>query len=445
MQIRKGDSGAIAILSDAAAFHAVGMRRDPPADPPNPTGRVLGICLATGLASTGLAAGGTGGALLAVEVAGNAAVAGLPFGLVVAGSALGALLIGALTPRLGRLMPLALGHLIGVIGAVIVLMASWSTDLGLILAGSLLLGPANASVFMARYTGADLFGTGREGRGIGAILLAAGVGAVMAPNLLEPAGLAAEALGLPVAAGLYLVAVGAFGAAGALLAVLAPRSTDGQRPLFRGPLGGVPSPARRRWSHGAVLGIITLGAANMAMVGIMAVAPIHLTAQGHDLRSVGLVISIHVAGMLGPSPITGWLVDRIGPRPVAAAGGSLLLAAGVAGALVDHSDPGAAIGFLLALGVGWNLAVVAGSSMLTSSVAGQGRYAAEARGEVAMGVAAAVGAPAAGLLAAMSGFGALSAAGAVIGAIAVGALAIRLWTVGSTFPREDLQDPSDWR
>jgi hypothetical protein len=45
------------------------------------------LALATAVGSTGLAAGGTAGALLGVEITGTEAAAGLPLGLLVVGSA----------------------------------------------------------------------------------------------------------------------------------------------------------------------------------------------------------------------------------------------------------------------------------------------------------------------------------------------------------------------
>jgi hypothetical protein len=55
------------------------------------------VATATAVGSLGLAAGGTGGALLISAMSGSTAGAGLPVGFVVAGSALGALCIGRLT------------------------------------------------------------------------------------------------------------------------------------------------------------------------------------------------------------------------------------------------------------------------------------------------------------------------------------------------------------
>jgi MFS family permease len=374
--------------------------------------QLLRLAVATGLASIGLAAGGTGGALLATELAGDESVAGLPFGAVVAGSALGAIGVSRLTARIGRGRALAAGYGIGVVGAAVVIVAAMLGSLALLLIGSLLLGPANASVFLARYAGADLAGAARRGLGLGVLLFATALGAVLAPNLLGPSGALAEVLGLSRFVGLYLVALVAFGLGAGLL------GTEGT-----GPLAAIPAPTRA--ASGSAVALVVLGAANMAMVGIMAVAPVHLTGHGHDLGFIGLAISIHVAGMLAPSPVTGWLTDRIGPGSVAAAGAGLMAAAGYWGAVANPSSAAEATGFLLTLGLGWNLAVVAGSAMLTADLPPAARARAEAAGEVSMGVAAAVGATGAGVLASGAGWAAMMAAAAVVGAFALAGLVAR--------------------
>lgn len=361
--------------------------------------------MATGLASAGLAAGGTGGALLATDMAGTDAVAGLPFALVVTGSALAAVAISWLTARIGRSAALATGHLAGVVGAAVVVTGAMLEALGMVWAGSFLLGAPNAAVFLARYAGADLAPSDRRGRSAGTVLFAIAVGSVVAPNLLGPADLAARAIGLPAFTGLYLVAIGVFLAAAAVLA--RDRSgRDGVPGLVSGS-AGEPAPPRRP--------LAVLGAANLAMVGIMAVVPVHLAHAGHGLDAIGLVIGIHVAGMFAPAPLSGRLVDGLGPRRVAAAAGVLFLASGTWGALADPDSHVAAIGFLLVLGLAWNLAVVSGSLALTVTPSAALRRRAEAEGEVVMGAAAALGAMAAGAVSAVAGWPALSAAGGLIG------------------------------
>jgi MFS family permease len=94
-----------------------------------------------------------------------------------------------------------------------------------------------------------------------------------------------------------------------------------------------------------------------------------------------------------PSPLSGWLADRVGPGTVAAIGVLLLFAACTGTAVA-----GTGVVVLVILGLGWNFGLVGGSTMLARSVDPSLRVHVEGNGEVAMGVAAAVGSPLAGLL-----------------------------------------------
>jgi MFS family permease len=81
------------------------------------------LALATAVGSSGLAVGGTAGALLGAEITGTEAAAGLPLGLLVVGSAATALLFSRRTGRAGRGRSLALGYVLGTIGAALVIIA----------------------------------------------------------------------------------------------------------------------------------------------------------------------------------------------------------------------------------------------------------------------------------------------------------------------------------
>ncbi|MFD0475952.1 hypothetical protein ACFQ0B_52845 [Nonomuraea thailandensis] len=118
---------------------------------PSPGGVLALLAAATATGSTGLAAGGTAGALLGAELAGTSAAAGLPVALLVVGSAAGAVLVSAQAGRGRRGRGLAIGYLVGVAGAIIVILAAVVRSVPLLLAGSVVLGVANSSVFMARY------------------------------------------------------------------------------------------------------------------------------------------------------------------------------------------------------------------------------------------------------------------------------------------------------
>jgi hypothetical protein len=111
---------------------------------------------------------------------------------------------------------------------------------------------------------------------------------------------------------------------------------------------------------------------------------------------------------------------------VVSVGALLFVASGVAGAVVDPSGHFGVTVVLALLGLGWNAGVVAGSTMLASSVPASQRPRAEGYGEIAMGGAAAVGAVFAGLAVAFGGFPALALAGATVGALLFAALRLGL-------------------
>jgi MFS family permease len=380
------------------------------------------LAVATAVGSTGLSAGGTAGTLIAVDLTGSAALAGVPLGLLVVGSAAGAVLISRRSQQAGRVAGLRWGYALGALGAAIVVVGTAVESFGLVLAGSLALGVANAAVFLSRYAAAEVGGGAVRGRALGLVLGSAAVGAVASPNLLGPSGHLASWLGLPRLAGLHLVAVPSFLIAGALLAALPSRSAVGQADRPRSPTG--------TWIRDAIKGtrvrlaLVVLAATNLVMVATMAVAPAHLEAHGYSLGGIGLVVSVHVLGMFAPAPLTGWLADRAGGGVVAGVGAVLLVGAGFGGAIAGAHDGPAFTAVLVLLGIGWNAGVVGGSTMLVASVPPAVRQNAEGIGEVAMGLAAGAGAPIAGLMVAAGGLPTLSVASAAVSVLVFTVLSI---------------------
>jgi MFS family permease len=363
------------------------------------------------LGACGLAAGGTAGALLAEHLTGTAAAAGLPLSLLVLGSGVGAVAVTRVMSVAGRRVGLAAAYLAGATGAALAVAAAGWGSWPLLLAGCLLLGGGNAAVMLARYAAADL--SSNRGRSMSTVVTAASVGAVAGPNLLGPTGALADAVALPAPAGLFLVAIPAFlGAALVLLAFLRPDPLQVARAAAPPP--GQPAPAGGRRGELAVLlgdrhirlALLVLAMANLAMVGVMAVAPVHLHDHGAGMGAIGLIVSAHIAAMYLPSPLSGWLSDRFGARMVAASGALLLLAAGAAAAVAGAGRVG--ITGALLLGAGWNAGLIGGSALLRdATVAPSLRTRAEGLGELGMGAAAAVGGGGAGLLLAAGGFGLL--------------------------------------
>ena len=382
------------------------------------------LAATSAIGSTGLAAGGTAGALVGAQIAGTDAAAGLPLGLLVLGSAGSAVLISRQSGRVGRGWGLAAGYLVGAVGAVLVVVATTADSMTILLTGSLLLGGANASIFFTRYAAAAVAGDEARGRALGLVLFSASIGAVASPLLLAPSGEIAHLAGLPRLSGLFVVAAVVFGVAALVLGV-ASRETaahHGVAALLRADVGTVPT--RRQLLEGAraapaSLGLAVLATANFVMVAVMAVAPVHLIGHGQSLETIGTVIALHVAAMFAPSPLSGWLADRTGPVAVAYAGCVIILLSGLAGAAVDQDGMRSLAFVLVILGLGWNFAVVGASTLIARSVPPALRVHVEGIGEAAMGLAAAIAAPVAGLIIAFGGFTSLSLVGAVMAACAL--------------------------
>jgi MFS family permease len=363
------------------------------------------------LGSLGLAAGGTAGSLLAEHLTGNPAAAGLPLSLLVLGSGVGAVAVARVMRDHGRRVGLVAAYLAGIVGAALVVAAAGWGSWRLLLAGSLLFGGGNTAVMLARYAAVDL--ASHRGRSISAVVAAASVGAVAGPNLLGPAGPLAEAVGLPAPTGLYLLAMPAFLSAALVLAVfLRPDPLHVARNAARSPeppaAGGRGELATLLGDRHIRLALLVLAIANLVMVGMMAVAPVHLDHHGAAMGAIGLIVGIHIGAMYLPSPLSGWLSDRFGARLVAALGGLLLLAAGIVAAVAGSGQLGIVVALLL-LGIGWNAGLIGGSALLREApVSPSLRTRAEGLGELGMGAAAAAGGGGAGLLLAGGGLGLLA-------------------------------------
>lgn len=423
-----------AILSEVAAFYCSGMQTSIGVTGRTDAARHIegsarrgvlyalwGACLFGGL---GQSLAGSAGALLAVEVSGSEGPAGLPQAALVVGSAGAALALSRLTVARGRTRALTTGVLVAVVGCVVVAVGAAFGSLPLVLVGSLLLGSGSTAVMLARYAAADMGPLSARGRAMGLVLAATTVGAVAGPNLLAPASALADLLGWPALAGPYLLASVAFAAAGGTLALgqpVTPRPATSETRLT------TPG-ASRAWRPSGMVGLGVLSLANLVMVAVMTMAPVQLHLTGSRLAAIGVVVSLHIAGMFAPSPISGWLTDRIGaPFTAGLAGITLALACGLAA--IAGTAAALATAMVL-LGVGWNLALLSGSALLSASVDPFERPRREGWGEVGMGLAAGGGVAASGPVMGIGGYGLL----AVI-AMSVAACVVPLATVALVGPR----------
>ncbi len=358
--------------------------------------RHLRVFAALGGLSQSLAGGAA--ALLAREVTGSDAAGGLPQALLVVGAGTSALGLAGLARRLGRASALSVGAVAAALGSVAMAWGGLGGVLGPILFGSLLLGAGNTAVMLSRYAAAELDPGRPAPRAMASVLVATSVGAVVGPNLMLPSGMLAGSFDVPPLIGSYLVAAIVYLAGAAVIL----RTRRALPPVAQASTSSEPStPAGRfavlrRGTEGRA-GLAVLAVANLVMVGVMTMAPIHLDHLGGGLWLIGVVISAHIAAMFAPSAFSGWLTERLGARLAAAGSAAVLVLACVVAMAAAHSTVVLAVAMVI-LGLGWNGCLVSGSALLTHGVAAGDRPGREGVGEAGMAAAAVVGGATSGLV-----------------------------------------------
>jgi MFS family permease len=136
--------------------------------------------------------------------------------------------------------------------------------------------------------------------------------------------------------------------------------------------------------------------------------------EGTTLRLIGLVISVHVAGMYLFSPVVGWLADRAGRRAVVALAVALLLAAAALAGTAGPEDAGQLAAGLFLLGLGWSCGLVAGSTLVTEAVGPEQRPTAQGGADLLMGLGAALAGVVGGPLLSAGGYGLVAGVSAAL-------------------------------
>lgn len=358
------------------------------------------------LGGLGVGAGVTVTTLLAFELSGSAALAGLAASASAFGAGVAAAAIGA-SSRFGRRPGLVVGYVVGLIGASVAVAAAVLGNFPLMVLATFLFGSSNASNLQARYAVTDLAAPGRRGSDLSIVVWATTVGAVLGPNLTGPGVVAAGLLGVPELSGPYLLSAAGFAAAALLLFIglrpdplLVARRLERAHARVAGAEVGA-ADADSTLAHeglrvafavvaaspSARAAVTTIAAAHAVMVGVMVMTPVHMGHHGADVRLVGITISLHIFGMYAFSPVFGRLTDRLGPRAVLGLGlGQLLAAVGLAALSTPRGGAGFFFGLLL-LGTGWSAALIASSALLTASLSSGSRAQAQGLSDLGMNIA----------------------------------------------------------
>lgn len=378
------------------------------------------LVVAQVLGGVGVATGIALASLSAADLSGSDVVGGAALTAMVVGTALAALPVSRLAARSGRRPALVLGYGAGALGAAgavgALALGSWP----LLLAALVPFGAASAAGLAARFAATDLAEPGARARALAVVVWAVTVGAVAGPNLAGPMQGVAGALGMEPRTGPFLLAAVAFAAAALVVgAGLRPDPLLLAREREAAVATEPAAPARSAWAAArehpaALLAIGAIAVSHLLMVGLMSLTPVHMDHGGASVSVVGLVISLHVAGMYVLSPLFGVLADRWGRRPVLALGAVLLVAAGLVAGPAAPTDHALLTVGLVALGLGWSAALVAGSALLTDAVPLADRARVQGLSDVAMNVAGACGGVLAGVVVAVAGYGVLGSSVAVV-------------------------------
>lgn len=347
--------------------------------------------------------------LLARDMLGSDRLAGFGSAAFTVGIALSSIPLAATMRRRGRRIGLVQMLLLGAIGA---LVAGLGGQVGLFpvfVVGMLFFGAGHAATLQQRYVAADLAAPSEAATSIAAIVWVGTLGAVFGPLLTPVARDVAGAMGLDELVGPFLFALVFYVLAALILwfrlrpdplVVLGTIEPDAERarPLkqVRGSISVIAA------SSAARLGLAAMAISQAAMVGVMTMTPPHMEDHGHDDLSA-YVIAAHILGMYGLAPVVGRLVDRVGAvRAVQM--GAVVLGSGTIASVVAGYVPALMFIGLFLLGLGWNIGLIGGTTLLTGGVPTESRVEVQGTGDLTMASCGAVAAFASGFVKDSFGF-----------------------------------------
>ncbi|WP_417825243.1 MFS transporter [Thalassospira povalilytica] len=291
-------------------------------------------------------------ALVGVSLAPSAGLATLPLGVLMLGNLISVHPLAMVMQRRGRRVGLFLGALCGVAGGLLLAAGIYIAQFWLVALAPLLIGTYQASAMYYRYAAIEAVDKTQSGRAAALVVGGGVLAALVAPEI---AGFSRDFLPVPFA-GAY-VALAGLAAMAAIITILLPD-------------GGIPARSGSSWTVMATLlrrpvirGAIAVSAAGHGiMILVMTATPLAMKYCGFDIDVSANVIRWHLIGMFLPAFVAGPMIDRFGAHRVASLGvGILLISVGFA--VTDISAEAFLISSFL-LGIGWNMMLLAGTTML---------------------------------------------------------------------------------
>ncbi|MCE2470505.1 MAG: MFS transporter [Anaerolineae bacterium] len=382
---------------------------------------------------------------------GTDAAAGMPTTVVTFSQSMMAYAMGIIMGRYGRRVGMCTAYGFAFLGAVLGLISVLHGNFPLLLISSVGMGIARSGSHMSRFVVGEMFPAAKRAQMIGRIVFAGTIGAIFGPALIEPGSRLARFLSLelppqpflahtdlaltitPGAAITQELTTGPWVLASFLLgisfliaffllrpepALVAAQYSDSPHPAVRGSKSKHTLRELLRLPN-VQLAILSMLICQTVMSTLMTITPWHMHLADHSNAQVSLVISAHVLGMFGLSPLTGYLIDRYG-RVIMMVVATLLLIASTIIAPLSTQMPYLVAGLFL-LGLGWNFGYVAGSSMLADALSGAERTRVAGFNDMLVAFCAGLGTLSSGFLFGLGGFLFVSAGG---GALALLLLAL---------------------
>lgn len=372
------------------------------------------------------------GVLLASEVTDNEAWAGLARTFSTLGAAVLGLPLGNLAARFGRRVALSTGWGIAAVGSGLLVFAAQGSLWVPLFVGLLFIGAGSAVSLQSRFAATDLADPRHKAKSLALVVWVGTLGNVLGPNLGVPGKALSNVLGLNVYASAFLIAAVCLGLAGALIFLLLrpdPLIEANRRIVVdtetdvtpgRPTVGG----KRRGGSIGRIFAelkvnraaryaFIAIITAQIVMVSIMTMTPVHMEQHGGTITLVGITISLHIAGMYALSPVVGIIADRYGHRFTIGAGIAIFLISLLISGLMPDSTAGV-IAALILLGLGWSFVNVSGSALFASVVSVDTRASAQGGVDAMSNLCGATAAFIAGPLLVATSFSFLSIVAAIV-------------------------------
>lgn len=311
------------------------------------------------------------GGLVASKIAPAPELATLPLTVMILGIAAAVIPASMLMKNYGRRTGTMIGLGIGVIGALLAMLAAMSASFSLLMAGAMLLGCSMAFVAQMRFAAIESLTKVEDSAKAISVLMVGGIfAAIIGPEVAvsartmidSPHGFAGSFLGLALLISMAIVVVSQLDP----IDVVSPQDAGPARPLH----GIITQPV-------FVIAVCSGAIAFGVMSFVMTATPLSMNlVQQHSLASTKWVIQSHISAMYLPSLISVFLIRYLGIAKLMLVG-CLMFGAVVVVALAGHQVMHYWWTMVL-LGIGWNFLYSCGTILLPTTYQPQERFKAQA-------------------------------------------------------------------